>query len=102
MARPMQRSRVMAAQRSALDNPARVPAAADLDHWVERDWSDGVQVDELPTLEHLIVRTLNSTYELTSLSPHDGEVLVQGGNFFPMPSRAQLAGACLGGSFLKL
>ena len=98
----MQRLPGMAADRTSSIHDTRVPAAADLDAWVEREWRDGVQIDELPVLERLLVRTANSTYELTILSPHDGEVMVRGGNFFPLSARARLAGACLGGSFLKL
>ena len=63
---------------------------------------DGVQVDELPPLERLVVRTCNSRYELTVLSPYNGEVMVRGGRFFPEFTRVRLAGASLGGSFLKM
>jgi hypothetical protein len=79
-----------------------VPTQADLARWVERQWTDGVQVNELAPLEHLVVRTANSIYDITVLAPGDGDLMVRGGNFFPMPARARLAGACLGGSFLKL
>jgi len=35
------------------------------------------------------------------LSPATGEILVRGGAFFPVVTKARLAGASLGGSFLK-
>ena len=80
----------------------RVAAVADLDTWSSREWEDGVQVDELTPLEQLVVRTRNSRYDITVLSPQTGDVLVQGGRFFPKPTPAKLSGASLGGSFLKM
>ena len=75
---------------------------ADLDNWTARQWTDGVQVDDLPPLEQLVVRTRNTTYSLTILSPTAGEVMIRGGRFFPEPTRVRVAGASLGGSFLKI
>jgi hypothetical protein len=77
-------------------------AAADLQRWADHDWTGSVQLETLAGLERLAVRTRNSTYEITVLSPRTGEVLVQGGRFFPTTTRAQLAGASAGGSFLKV
>lgn len=74
----------------------------DLTWWSQREWNDGVQVDTLAPLERFAVTTRNSTYEFTVLSPRTGEVLVQGGLFFPEATRATLAGCSLGGSFLKV
>ena len=82
--------------------PVGVTNKADLDNWAARRWTDGVQVNELPPLEQLIVRTRNTTYAMTVLSPHTGEVMVHGGRFFPEPTRVRVAGASLGGSFLKI
>jgi hypothetical protein len=48
------------------------------------------------------VTTKNTVYEITLMDPRSGEVLVRGGTFFPVYTRARLAGASLGGSFLKL
>lgn len=79
-----------------------VPAAANLETWSEREWTNGVQVDELPPLDRLTVRTRNTIYDITVIEPFIGDVLVQGGRFFPQPTRARLSGASLGGSFLKL
>ena len=83
-------------------NVLRCPAGTDLDTWLHHVWTDGVQVDALPPLDTLVVRTLNSTYEITVLTPHTGEALVRGGRFFPEYARAQVSGASLGGSFLKM
>jgi hypothetical protein len=80
----------------------RCPAAADLDVWSSFDWADGVQIDRAAPLETLVVHTNNSVYEITVVSPATGEVLIRGGRFFPVPTRAQIAGSSLGGSFLKL
>ena len=77
-------------------------AATDLQQWAEHDWTGAVRLETMTGLERLAVRTRNSTYEITVLSPRTGEVLVQGGPFFPTTTRARLAGASAGGSFLKV
>jgi hypothetical protein len=77
------------------------PAGSSLDAWTTHDWRLGVQLENVNALEALVVRTANSTYEITVLSPPTGEILVRGGAFFPVVTRARLAGASLGGSFLK-
>jgi hypothetical protein len=79
----------------------RVPAACALDAWSAHTWQSGLQLERLQPLDEIIVHTKNSWYEITLLSPRSGEVLVRGGTFFPEFTRAQLAGATLGGSFLK-
>ena len=53
-------------------------------------------------MERLLLRTENSTYEITVISGRSGEILVRGGRFFPEFTAARLAGSSLGGSFLKL
>ena len=73
-----------------------------LDNWSKREWSDGLQIDTLDDLECLCVKTENSTYEITILSRHSGEVMVRGGQFFPERTSVHLAGSSMGGSFLKL
>ncbi|MGH9254796.1 MAG: hypothetical protein ACRD3C_09525 [Vicinamibacterales bacterium] len=74
----------------------------DLNWWSQREWNDGVQLDTVAPLESFAVRTLNSLYEITVLSPRTGEIMVRGGRFFPEATRATLAGCSLGGSFLKV
>jgi hypothetical protein len=73
-----------------------------LERWAAHDWRDGLRVDDLLPLDRVIVRTLNSVYELVVKMPGTAEVMVRGGAFFPTFAVARLAGASLGGSFLKL
>ena len=81
-----------------------VPASATLSAWQHHPWSDGVSIDQLSPLDRLIVRTRHSTYEIVIVATEAGsaEVLVRGGTFFPEFTPVRLAGASLGGSFLKL
>jgi hypothetical protein len=74
---------------------------ASLDGWTEHDWTDGLQLDRLWELDELSVRTRNNVYRIVAIVPLRGEVIVQGGRFFPEPTRARLAGCSLGGAFLK-
>lgn len=89
-------------QQAAADGAVGVPLGADLDAWAARSWDDGVQVDRLEALDQIVVRTRNTTYEITILDPHSGDVAVRGGRFFPQSTRARVGGSSLGGSFLKL
>ncbi|HEY3043567.1 MAG TPA: hypothetical protein VGJ39_06065 [Vicinamibacterales bacterium] len=77
------------------------PRAASLDGWAEHEWTDGLQVDRLRELDELSVRTRNNLYRIVAIVPLRGEVMVQGGRFFPEPTHARLAGCSLGGAFLK-
>jgi hypothetical protein len=79
-----------------------LPASGVLSAWTGHDWRGGVHVDDLGALERLIVTTANSTYEIILLASASADVLVRGGAFFPVFTRARLAGSSLGGSFLKL
>jgi hypothetical protein len=74
----------------------------ELQWWADRGWTGGIDFSRLAGLEQFVVRTRNTTYELTVLSPCSGEVLVRGGRVFPAYTRAHFAGSSLGGSFLKL
>ena len=82
--------------------PRGLPSSARLETWIERNWTDGVQVDGLRDLDILVVRTLNTVYEITIVTAHTGEAIVRGGRFFPEPTRAVILGSSLGGAFLKL
>ncbi len=73
-----------------------------LDTWSSHHWQDGLQIETLTDLTKLKVFTENSTYEITVISAHSGEILVRGGRFFPEFTEARLAGSSLGGSFLKV
>jgi hypothetical protein len=79
-----------------------VPGSATLSAWQHHRWSEGLSIDQLAPLDRLIVRTHHSTYEIVANEGGSGEVLVRGGAFFPDFTPARLAGASLGGSFLKL
>jgi len=76
-------------------------AGSSLDAWTAHEWRLGVQLEQASALDAFVVRTANSTYEITVLSPPTGDGVVRGGAFFPVVTRARLAGATLGGSFLK-
>ena len=77
------------------------PVAASLDRWARHEWNDGLQLDRLCELDELSIRTRNSLYRIVVMAPWAGEILVQGGRFFPEPTRARFAGCSLGGAFLK-
>lgn len=72
-----------------------------LDSWSQYPWVDGVQIDELPPLESIAVQTRNTRYTIRIVDGRNGEVLVTGGRFFPVPTRARINGCTLGGSCLK-
>lgn len=82
--------------------PSFVAGSALLNTWAGHDWRGGVRVDELSSLDRLIVTTENSTYNIVIVSPSTSDVLVRGGAFFPVYTPVRLAGSSLGGSFLKL
>ncbi len=81
--------------------PLKIPAGAVLDCWSEKEWNDGVQIEQTGELEQLAVRTRNSVYEITVLNGLTGEVLLRGGEFFPVRTAVRLEGSTLGGSILK-
>lgn len=80
---------------------AAVPRASVLSTWSEWQWGGGVQIEQLPELTTLAVRTANSLYEITILDGHAGEVLVRGGKFFPERTPARLNGSSFRGAILK-
>lgn len=77
------------------------PSGAILDAWSDSEWNDGVQIDQIEELTTLAVQTSNSLYEVTVLNGHTGEVLVRGGEFFPVRTAVRLEGSTCGGSILK-
>jgi len=81
---------------------AGVPAGAILDTWSNDPWTNGVQIEQMEDMQKLFVQTKNSLYEITVIDGWSGEIMVRGGQFFPELTPAQLAGATLGGSFLKM
>ena len=64
--------------------------------------ADGIGLIDVDAFTTLVVRTDNSVYRITILTPHLREVFVQGGKFFPIRTRACLSGSTFGGSCLKL
>ncbi len=62
----------------------------------------GLAVGELPAITHLRVQTENTLYQFVVLGPRESEVLVEGGRFFPVRTRARLEGSSFGGALLKL
>jgi len=78
-----------------------IPKGAILDAWSDSEWNDGVQIDQMEELTTLAVQTSNSLYEITVLNGHTGEVLVRGGEFFPVRTPVRLEGSTCGGSILK-
>jgi len=53
--------------------------------------TDGIALLDVDAFTTLVVRTDNSVYRITILTPHLREVLVQGGKFFPERTRACLS-----------
>ena len=82
-------------------NDTQMPTGAQLESWSGYDWDDGVQVDALHELDHLSVRTRNSTYEILVRNPSSCDVLVRGGSRFPTYTPARLCGCSVGGTVLK-
>jgi len=60
----------------------------------------GLDLRDVEPLTTLIIATRNSVYRV--IVSRGMSVVVQGGSFFPDPTQAQLDGASVGGSLLKL
>jgi hypothetical protein len=60
----------------------------------------GVLLRDLAPMTTLLVRTRNTEYRIVVSS--GDEVLVKGGQFFPILTEARFSGASVGGSFLKV
>ncbi len=83
--------------------PDSVPRYRTLDGVVKAvSQTDGIGLIDVDAFTTLVVRTNNSVYRITILTPHLREVLVQGGKFFPERTRACLSGSTFGGSCLKI
>jgi hypothetical protein len=66
------------------------------------NWDEGIQINACLPLDHLVVETKNSVYDIVVVSPNDGDVLVRGGHLFPDFRKAHLVGATAGGHTVKL
>ncbi len=58
---------------------------------------DGIGLIDVDAFTTLVVRTDNSVYRITILTPHLRELVVQGGKFFPERTRACLSRSTLTG-----
>ena len=84
-------------------SPDAVPRYRTLDGFITAlSQADGIGLNDVDAFTTLVVRTDNSVYRITILTPHAREVLVQGGKFFPERTRACLSGSSFGGSCLKM
>lgn len=72
-----------------------------LDTWSQREWDDGVQLEHLPDFACLVVRTTFNVYRLIVLDGRTGEIMVRGGDRFPVYTRSRLEGSTIGGNLLK-
>jgi len=66
------------------------------------NWDECVHIEACVPLDHVVVKTLNSVYDLVVVSPKDGEVLVRGGRLFPDFRKGLVVGATAGGHTVKL
>jgi hypothetical protein len=65
------------------------------------EWDAGIHIQACSPLEHLVVETRNSVYDIVVVSPKDGKVLVRGGRLFPDFRKAQFVGATAGRHTVK-
>lgn len=80
-----------------------VPRRCTLDGFAEEvGVNEGIDVRAAEPLVPILVTTRNSLYRIIPLRWGSSDVLVQGGLFFPDPTKARLAGSTFGGSFLKM
>jgi len=91
----------VAMSETTLGETISFPKGSILDAWSDSEWNDGVQIDQMEELTTLAVQTSNTLYEITVLNGHSGEVLLRGGEFFPMRTPVRLEGSTCGGSILK-
>ena len=82
--------------------PTKIASYCVLDTWASLDWTQGTQIESLEDFTEIRVQTQNNLYEITVIDATAREVLVRGGQFFPERTPARIAGASLGGSFIKV
>lgn len=75
-------------------------AAATLDAWTTRDWSDGLDLTAIAGLVAIEVVTRRSVYEIVPAGG-SSEMLVRGGHYLPTFQRARAIGCSMGGALLK-
>ena len=91
----------MAKSEATATETVTCPRGAILDAWSDSEWNNGVQLDQIEELTTLAVQTTKSLYEITVLNGSTGDVLVRGGEFFPVRTAVRLEGSTCGGSILK-
>jgi hypothetical protein len=74
--------------------------AATLDGFAAVATGPGVSLRQLEPLTELLVQTRNTRYRI--VVSQDADIVIQGGSFFPDPTRAHVEGASLGGNLLKV
>lgn len=75
-------------------------ALTTLDAFAAAASGPGVALRQVEPLTELLVQTQNTRYRIVTAP--DGDVVIQGGAFFPDPTRALVEGASAGGSLLKV
>jgi hypothetical protein len=81
---------------------ALIPQTATLEDLCAQEGMNGVQVDELKESDTLVVETEHHTYEITVTNPSSAEVLIRGGELFPVQTPAWILGSSKHRTFLKL
>lgn len=66
----------------------------------EQEQAGVVNTQELAAGTNLRVKTTNTTYEIKMVDPRNGQIIIHGGDRFPMEQRVRLNGATYGGSML--
>ncbi len=86
--------------RPMLRDPGPATTAATLDTFAAATSGPGVLLRHLEPLTELVVQTRNTRYRI--VVDRDTAIVIQGGAFFPSPTRAHVEGASLGGNLLKV
>ena len=74
--------------------------AATLDGFAAATSGPGVALRQLEPLTELMVQTRNTSYRI--VVSHEADIVIQGGTFFPDPTRAHVEGSSVGGNLLKI
>lgn len=74
--------------------------AATLDGFAAATSGPGVSLRLLEPLTELTVQTRNTCYRI--VVSHEADIVIQGGAFFPDPTRAHVEGSSVGGNLLKI
>ena len=74
--------------------------ASTLDAFAVATSGPGIALRQLEPLTELLVQTRNTHYRI--VVSRDADIVIQGGSFFPDPTRAHVEGSSLGGNLLKV